>query len=241
MKIVVLTNKNRIVENILEEFVINKIIVEAIFIEDSDTITLKTKVKGYIPDFFINIVRYLRGLDPIKKSDALKYYSKFSKSVIRSKSFNSQKMENELIKIKPDLIVLAGSRILKENIINIPKIGILNAHPGLLPKYRGVHVLMWSILNNDPIGVTVHFINKGIDTGSICTQQEIKIKEKDSIKSLRAEANVLSGKLMAQVVLKYINGEEVQLQDNPVEKGSLYFKMDKENFAKVEKKLQDYV
>lgn len=53
------------------------------------------------------------------------------------------------MEIKPDIIVLGGSSIIRENIIKIPKIGILNAHPGLLPKYREVDVIQWAIYNVD--------------------------------------------------------------------------------------------
>ena len=70
----------------------------------------------------------------------------------------------ELIKsAKVDIGVIAGARILKEPVISAPWIGIINFHPGLIPEVRGLDALQWAILQDKPIGVTAHLIDRSID------------------------------------------------------------------------------
>ena len=72
--------------------------------------------------------------------------------------------------------------IYKEEFISQFKMGIINPHIGILPKYRGRSVMEWSIFNGDPTGITAFFIDEGIDTGkNIIIIEEINIKEFDSI------------------------------------------------------------
>ena len=95
-------------------------------------------------------------------------------------------------KTKPDVIINCGGGIFRSPFIEIPKIGIINAHMGLLPNYRGMNVLEWSILNNDPIGVTLHYIDEGIDPGDIIKFKEIKATKTDTIKTLREKSNIIN-------------------------------------------------
>jgi len=136
---------------------------------------------------------------------------------------------------------LGGARIIKENIISIPKIGILNAHPGLLPKYRGVDVILWSIYNGDDIGVTIHFIDKGVDTGTICRKKIIEIEKNDSIKTIREKAINISAELMVKVVKEIIQNKEIKTIDNKKEDGKQYYKMNKALMEKVDMKLKEMI
>jgi methionyl-tRNA formyltransferase len=78
---------------------------------------------------------------------------------------NSDSGVQLLTDLAPDVIVLGTTRILKPNVLSIPSMGVLNPHPGLLPDYRGLDVLHWAVYNGHPLGVTVHFLDPGIDTG----------------------------------------------------------------------------
>lgn len=78
---------------------------------------------------------------------------------------------------KPDLIFSAHfQQLLNAELLRIPKIGCINLHPSLLPKYRGMSPQHWPIINGDgETGVSLHFVNEGIDTGNIITQKKISI------------------------------------------------------------------
>lgn len=90
----------------------------------------------------------------------------------------SNKYLEEWVKEKnPDVIVVYSmSQLLKENIFSIPKYGTINLHPAKLPNYRGPNPWFWSYYNKDKKGgVTLHYIDKGEDTGDIIYQTEYEI------------------------------------------------------------------
>lgn len=86
--------------------------------------------------------------------------------------------------IQADLIISFGYRhILKEDIINFYKNKIINLHISLLPWNRGADPNLWSFIENTPKGVTIHYIDKGIDTGDILFQKETKFSEHETLAS----------------------------------------------------------
>ncbi|MAJ22446.1 MAG: phosphoribosylglycinamide formyltransferase [Candidatus Pelagibacter sp. TMED64] len=104
---------------------------------------------------------------------------------INQKSFE----KNSLILLKKNnikLICLAGfMKILSSKFITQFKYKILNIHPSLLPKYKGLNTHMRVIKNKEKFsGCTVHFVNKKLDSGKIILQKKIKIQKKDTHKSL---------------------------------------------------------
>ena len=80
--------------------------------------------------------------------------------------------------------IIGGARILKDNIIQCIKYGILNFHPGILPYIRGLDSILWSIIKDYSIGVTAHLINQKIDAGFLVCQEKIIISSQDDIYSL---------------------------------------------------------
>jgi len=98
---------------------------------------------------------------------------------LRVKNINAETTFDYLKKLNPDLIVSAHfKKLLKENIISIPKFGCINLHPSLLPFYRGMSPQHWPIINGEKkTGITVHFISIEVDKGDIILQQEIDIDE----------------------------------------------------------------
>ena len=89
----------------------------------------------------------------------------------------------EIIKsINPDLVLINGTTILKENVLSCTNAKFINIHAGITPKYRGCHGAYWALYNKDRenCGVTVHFVDKGIDTGSIIYQERIYPTKKDN-------------------------------------------------------------
>ena len=85
-----------------------------------------------------------------------------------------------------DLFVsMSFNQIFRKKIINTPKIGVINCHAGKLPAYRGRNVLNWVLINDESeFGITVHFIDEGIDTGDIILQKTFPITDADSYKTL---------------------------------------------------------
>lgn len=89
----------------------------------------------------------------------------------------------ELIKKeKPDIVIVNGTRILSKKILESTNAVFINMHTGITPKYRGVHGGYWALVKDDPsnCGVTVHLVDKGIDTGAVLYQEKISVTSKDN-------------------------------------------------------------
>jgi methionyl-tRNA formyltransferase len=94
---------------------------------------------------------------------------------------NSKECEDLIKKYDLDVGVIAGARILKDNIISQFKVGVLNMHPGLLPQNRGLDNLKWAILNDFKQGVSCHLISKEIDRGNLIIRKELEVYEDDTL------------------------------------------------------------
>ncbi|WP_462420288.1 formyl transferase [Salinicoccus sp. Marseille-QA3877] len=97
-------------------------------------------------------------------------------------SVNSVQMQEEISKMKPDLVIINGTSIIKSHILDAADCHFLNIHVGITPKYRGVHGGYWALYNGDTdlVGVTTHFVDTGIDTGQVLDQTTVSISEKDN-------------------------------------------------------------
>ena len=87
-----------------------------------------------------------------------------------------------LKELKPDIIIVNGTRIISGKVLESTNATVINMHAGITPKYRGVHGGYWAVVNNDSIhcGVTVHEVDKGIDTGAVLYQSLITVTGKDN-------------------------------------------------------------
>lgn len=89
----------------------------------------------------------------------------------------------ELIKsLEPDIILVNGTRILSKKLLNSITANIINIHAGITPNYRGVHGAYWAYVNKEShmAGVTLHYLDSGVDTGSVISQSVITICGEDN-------------------------------------------------------------
>jgi phosphoribosylglycinamide formyltransferase 1 len=126
----------------------------------------------------------------------------FKKSVSSEK-----KILYELKKNKIDLICLAGfMKILSKNFIKRFNGTILNIHPSLLPKYKGLHTHERAIKNKDAFsGCTVHFVSSKLDSGKIILQKKVKLNKNETPKSLAKKVLTQEHKLYPKAILKIFN------------------------------------
>src|SRR3972149_12299967 len=103
--------------------------------------------------------------------------------VFQTTNINSDKSFNYLKRLNPELLILASfTQILKKRLLDLPQKGTINLHGGRLPQYRGASVLNWQIINGEPkIGISIIFVDEGIDTGDIISQATFPLKPKDTI------------------------------------------------------------
>ena len=106
----------------------------------------------------------------MKSHEQFEIAEKFQIKTHSYKNVNSPEALNDFLEFAPDLIIsIRFGQIFKQTLINIPKLGVLNLHSGILPNYRGVMASFWAVLNGEKkLGTTLHYINDAtIDTGEI--------------------------------------------------------------------------
>ncbi len=98
--------------------------------------------------------------------------------IIFTENINDSKTEEKIKLLRPALMVVWGTGIIKPNIIALPSIGIINAHPSILPKYKGSFPEFWQCYEDDVAhtGITFHFIDEKVDAGPVIKQTPYKDK-----------------------------------------------------------------
>lgn len=112
-----------------------------------------------------------------------------------------------LQKLQPDLLILGGTPIIRENILAVPSTGTLNVHMAWLPGMRGMNVAEWSVFCDAPIAVTVHFVDAGVDTGAVLYRERIDISECRSIAAVRQKLSTQQHFVLARATKLFADGQ----------------------------------
>jgi len=145
----------------------------------------------------------------------------------------------EMLKsLSPDLIVLGGAPLIKSQVINLPKIAVLNSHPAILPQAKGMDVVAQSILDNIPLGATVFKVDEGMDTGPVLVKKFLNFDIK-GLKLYQIEAMVeeISAVAMMEAIDTISNGS---YHFTPQEgEGKIYKSLGHSTYSKVKSKLKN--
>ena len=143
-----------------------------------------------------------KGLNYAKKSK-IKYYINNYKNI----AVSEKQIFKQLSRFKIDLICLAGfMKILSEKFINKFKKPILNIHPSLLPKYKGLNTHKRVLNNNEKYsGSTVHLVTPKLDSGKIILQKKIKVLKSDNVKILEKKILKIEHKLYPEAIYKILS------------------------------------
>ncbi len=159
----------------------------------------KTRQSPISVDLIISNNSKARGLNYAKIFKIKKKVYKFN-----NKSLDESRLLSTLKRQKIDMICLAGfMKILTKNFIKRFKGKILNIHPSLLPKYKGLNTHQRALKNNEKYsGCTVHFVNSKLDSGKIIIQKKIKISKNDTKVSLARKILTQEHKIYPKAILK---------------------------------------
>lgn len=137
----------------------------------------------------------------IFKSPVHLFAEKYNLNIKTPKNIENE--ENYIKSMDIDLgIVVAYGQIIPENVLNSCKLGFINVHASLLPKYRGAAPIQRSLINLEKFtGISFMKINKTLDSGPICNQYKIKIEDKDNYKTLMLKL----GNLSADKIIENLN------------------------------------
>ena len=122
----------------------------------------------------------------------------------------------DLTLLKPDIMVTAGyGQILSQEIIDIPKFGIINVHGSLLPKYRGASPVQTALINGEEkIGITIMNTEKSLDSGEIILQEELKLKGNENAEECLTLLSHIGAKLVVEALDLIEKGKAVYLKQD---------------------------
>ena len=115
---------------------------------------------------------------------------------------NNTEFLDEIKTLAPDVIcVVAYGKILPKEILEIPKLGCINVHGSLLPKYRGAAPIQWAVLNGDKItGITTMYMNEGMDTGDMILKEEVEIGPEETTGELWQKLSKIGGEILVKTL-----------------------------------------
>lgn len=159
----------------------------------------------FIRSVFITVLHKLKKkankLGLTKDPTILGYASDNNIPIHRIKTPNSKKFREELKALKPDIIINQSQSIIKKELLEIPKVGVLNRHNALLPKNRGRLTPFWVLYKQETeTGVSIHFVEEGLDSGDIIVQKKYKVQKRDSFNSLVKKNYSIAYKAMLEAI-----------------------------------------
>ena len=189
---------------------------------------------------FENLISF-RKSNNISISKLDEFQSKYSIPVIPCSNLNDTAVINGLREIQPDLVVFTGGGLIRQDVLSNSGNGVLNCHMGLLPPYRGMDVVEWPILEDhiDQIGITVHFMDQGLDTGDILQTRQIPTIPSENISELRDRIEPIMCQTLVDSCINFLNGK-IKRQPQEILSGKQYFKMHPFLLNVVAEKLEAY-
>lgn len=159
------------------------------------------------------------------KDNKLKSFcDRYGIDYLSNQSINSRAFLDLLNQYECDILVsMSFDQIFKNEIINSTKHGVINCHAGKLPFYRGRNVLNWVLINDEnEFGITVHYVDEGIDTGDIIIQELFPICEKDDYKSLLEIAYSECAKLLHKSLVLIKNDKNTRTPQKNIDELGFY-------------------
>ena len=120
--------------------------------------------------------------------------------IIEVEDVNSDRVRAFIRAISPQLVVVSSAPLLKERILEAAAGRIINLHPGYATQYRGRYGCFWPVYNGEPelIGTTIHFVDKGVDTGRILLQEKLEFDPHETLRTTTYRQHRLGGELLVR-------------------------------------------
>jgi methionyl-tRNA formyltransferase len=151
----------------------------------------------------------------------------------RAEDVNAPAFLDRLEALSPDLVIsVTCLQILRQRLLELPRLGCINVHSALLPDYRGMLPTFWVLANAErQTGVTVHYMTPGIDGGDIIAQDTIPITSDDTLRSLMRKCKSAAADLIVDVVNRFEAGP-VSVRPNLPDDGSYFSFPSKDDVAR---------
>lgn len=212
LRIIIFANTNLEIVEPLLQYGVNIVGV----IETEDKLTINNPIKRSI----IKVNRWLKGMPSY--ISLREFSNEHDIPYLEYRKHDKNQVVDWIKALKADLLISHQAPILPEVVFQSPKFGSINIHPTLLPKYRGSNPFFWMYYDEDMLaGITLHWIDAGIDTGKIIEQRSVQIQHGTDADRLERR---LVTELAIPAVLKFINQfeEKIALQEQPVKSPTAY-------------------
>ena len=170
-----------------------------------------------------------------------------SKDIVTIRKKRVSDLVQKIEDAKPEIIFcIGGTQLIPKDVLKIPKLGCLNIHPALLPKYRGRYSTAHAIFSGErSTGVTVHWMDEGIDSGPIIMQEKIEIDDKDTGKSLYDKFTKEGEKLFIRFVDMWLTDKDIPSKKQD-ESQATYYPKELPNNGKIDwswdgKKIRNFI
>lgn len=164
-----------------------------------------SKVVGVFRHDRIKYPRFIRWIKDIINPDSdYSYIKSYNLHEIKAKSANSENFRKQLLKLNPDIMIVASwSEKLEKLTYDMPKTATINVHPSLLPKYRGPNPYVQVIKNREEkSGVSIHLVDGNFDSGAILDQREVKVLDTDTGKELKSKTALAARGAICELLQK---------------------------------------
>ncbi|HVZ17115.1 MAG TPA: formyl transferase [Terriglobales bacterium] len=147
--------------------------------------------------------------------------------VVTVSNINDQECIATVIRHAPQLIAICGTSVVKPAVFGLAPAGAINIHTGITPEYRSADPIFWALYNGDHknVGVTIHFVDSGIDTGPIIHQASVPVYGSDTLNSIYVRCIVKGAELYLQTLDEIAAGTVTTIDRSHV-KGRAFYSID---------------
>lgn len=152
------------------------------------------------------------------------FADEFGIDYIKSANINDELFVEQLRAYDCDLFIsMSFNQIFRTRVINLARLKTINCHAGKLPYYRGRNILNWALINDEKeFGITVHFVDEGIDTGDIILQRTYPITDNDDYSTLLTKAHTECASILYDAVGMLYEGTVQRVRQDSIDSVGLY-------------------
>lgn len=144
----------------------------------------------------------------LRQSSIKTYALEQGLEVLQPEKLRDEAFVGRLRELRPDLGVVVAFRMLPEVVWQLPRLGTINLHGSLLPRYRGAAPIHWAVINGDTeTGVTTFRLKHELDTGDVLLQAKMPIEQTDTVGSVHDRMMLLGAQTLLRTVELFLNGE----------------------------------
>jgi len=169
-------------------------------------------------------IKFIVPRNDTKDETLLDFSKQFKIDYLKLENVNSEQSLKVINDYDCDILVsMSFNQIFRKKIIDLTPIGIINCHAGKLPFYRGRNILNWVLLNDGKeFGITVHFVDEGIDTGDIILQKTFPITDKDNYKTLLETSYNACANILYEALVKIVEEDYKRIEQRTIHPVGFY-------------------